>query len=106
MQEDYIIYFERTGGFAGIRTEITIDSKTLVPEEKKKLDSLISHSAFLDFNTLNNDTLQHPDGFTYTITYKTTDLQHKVEIGESQIPDAMKPLVNFLNQKARALRKK
>ena len=110
IQEPFYIWFERSGGFAGISTSVEIDSKTLPAEEARELEQLIEQSGFFDFNK--NDTIpdlglgQGPDQFQYKITIEYKGREKKtVELSESTIPDSLRPLVNYLTQKARSTRR-
>ena len=110
IQEPFYIWFERSGGFAGISTSVEIDSKTLSAEEAGELEQLIEQSGFFDF--IKKDTIptqelgQGPDQFQYEITIEYKGGEKKtVELNESTIPDSLRPLVNYLTQKARFRKK-
>jgi len=100
IQEPFHIWFERTGGFAGMITMVEIDSKTLSVEEQEKVEEFIEKSGFFEFVS---DSLKtnHPDQFQYKITIEYKNDKKSLEFGESGMPNSLRPLVDYLNQKAR-----
>ena len=105
IQDSFYIWFERSGGFTGISTSVEIDSQLLSPDESKELKQLIDQSDF--FKLGKNDTIQvsMPDQFQYTITIEQQGEKRTVEFSDSTVPDDMRPLLNYLSQKARTKKK-
>ena len=103
-QEKFHIDFERSGGFAGITTKIDIDSNSLPPDEVEKLEQLINDSGFFEFDK--NDSVQVglPDQFRYELTIKYKNERQTIELSDATIPESFRPLINYLNQKARLKR--
>lgn len=103
-QEKFHIDFERSGGFAGITTKIDIDSNSLPPYEVEKLEQLINDSGFFEFDK--NDSVQVglPDQFRYELTIKYKNERQTIELSDATIPESFRPLINYLNQKARLKR--
>ncbi len=104
-QEPFYIWFERSGGFAGISTSIEIDSKSLSSEESEELKQLIDRSGF--FKDYKNDSTpgNMPDQFQYKISIECEGEKQTVEFGESTVPESFRPLINYMTQKARFKRK-
>jgi hypothetical protein len=102
IQNSFYIWFERSGGFTGISTSVEIDSKLLSYDESEELKQLIDQSDF--FELIKNDTIQvsMPDQFQYTITIKDDRAKRTVEFSDITMPDTMRPLINYLSQKARS----
>ena len=99
--DHFYLWFERSGGFTGISTMVEIDSRTLQADELEMLESLIDKSGFFQFQK--NDTISGnvPDQFQYKITIEKGDERQVVELTESTITESIRPLINYLTQKAR-----
>ena len=95
------ISLERSGGFAGITTKTAVDEKELAPDEAQKLRGLVEEA---DFFTLPKKTLPRsprPDRFQYELSLEESGRQHTVTLSEETLPEKLKPLVNWLIEKAR-----
>ncbi len=101
-QGPFYIWFERSGGFAGISTSVEIASESLPPDEVEELRKLIDQSGFFEF--IKNDSVQAelPDQYQYKITIEYEGEKQTVEFSESTVPDSFHPLVNYLTRKARS----
>lgn len=104
VQEPFYIWFERSGGFAGITTSIEIDSKSLSSEEAEKLEQLIDDSGFFKEHKSDSPSGNMPDQFQYKISIECEGEKQTVEFGESTVPESFRPLINYLTQKARSAR--
>ena len=102
IQNSFYISFERSGGFTGISTSVEIDSQLLSYDESEELKKLIDQSDF--FKWSKNDTIQvsMPDQFQYTITIEQQGEKRTVVFSDITMPDNMRPLINYLSQKARS----
>jgi len=102
MQEDFHIWFERTGGFAGMVTAVEIESKSLSDEEAEKIRQLIDQSRF--FEVINPDSLSEgaPDQFHYKLKVEYEGKSRSLELKDSNMPDQFHPLIRYLIQKARS----
>jgi hypothetical protein len=98
-QNQFYIYFERSGGFAGITQTLEIKSDTLSQENQDHLRTMINDSGFFSFMEESNSGL--PDQFNYVITIKNDQQEKTIRLGESAIPAKLMPLVDYLTQKAR-----
>ncbi len=78
---------------------VEIDSKSLSMEEREKVGAFIKTSNF--FNLKIDSVPSLPDQFQYNLTIEFKDHKKNLEFGESQIPDSLRPLVDYLMQKAR-----
>jgi hypothetical protein len=97
------ISFERTGGFAGMRVVVTVDTDSLSPADATALQKLVTASDFFNQSDA-RPTRVVPDGFQYTITIKDGVRQHTLHLGDGSIPDKLQPLVNDLATRARSQR--
>ena len=92
---------ERTGGFAGMRFETTVDSDTLEADDAQKLRQLVENSDFFRLPAQIAPQKPQPDRFQYTLTIETNGNTHTVTAGETALPATMRPLVDWLTQVAR-----
>lgn len=95
------IYYERTGGFAGMRLAVTLDSEKLPDEEARKLQQLVEAAHFFTLPAATTRPLTGADRFQYKLTVQTQQQQHTVEVVEAAIPMSMRPLLEWLTGYAR-----
>jgi len=100
------IQFERSGGFAGITSKVEIDSNSLSSDEMEKLERLINDSDFFEFHKNDSIEGEMSDQFYYKLTIEYKNESHTVELSDSAVPESFRPLLNYLNQKARSRKKK
>ena len=105
MQQPFYIFYERSGGFAGMTNTFEINSDTLNQEQKEQLISLIDNSGFFDFSMEDKKEKNLPDQFQYKITIEKENNKNTLEFGESEIPDKMRPLIQYLSREARKIRR-
>lgn len=98
-QDKFHIYFERSGGFTGIAQTLEIKSDTLSQEDKFHLIQMIDDSGFFEF--VEEPTAGLPDQFNYVITIKKEKQDKTIRLVETKITDKLRPLVDYLRQKAR-----
>ena len=97
------IEFERTGGFAGMRVAVTIDTATLAPEDAQKLQEQVASAKFFHLPT----SLPAPtgaDSFHYQVTIEDQGQRHTVEVGENAASPELKALLRELTRIARQVR--
>jgi hypothetical protein len=90
------ISLERTGGFAGRRVQIDLDSRSLPAARARQLRSLLARSRFFDLPVLLDSGASGADRFHYRVTVEEDDRSHTVEAGEAAIPNNMRPLLDWL----------
>ena len=61
------IQFERTGGFAGMRTVASIDSDSLPPGQAQELRELVDAADFFNLPSRIEDSGEGADQFQYTV---------------------------------------
>lgn len=98
--EQYYIYFERSGGFAGITQTLELKSDTLSVEDQDHLRTLIDASGFFDIESEKDSGM--PDQFNYKLTVKYKGKEKTLELEESGITDSLRPLITYLSRKARS----
>jgi hypothetical protein len=94
------VQFERTGGFAGIRFAADFKPEDLPNDQSKELFELLDD---LDFDELPEQMIKDgvADGFTYSITVKTSKKTHTVVTEDTSAPEKMQELLQLLNRIAR-----
>ncbi len=97
--DNYHIKFERSGGFAGITQSLEMKSDTLSMEDQDHLSKMIESSNFFGLDPVKDSSM--PDQFNYTLTIKSGDKEKTLELGDSNIPSELQPLINYLTQKLR-----
>ena len=95
------ISFERTGGFAGITMKAAVDEKDLAPDEAQKLRRLVEEADFFNLSKKIMPRSPRPDRFQYELSLEESSRQHTVTTSEEVLPAKLKPLVNWLMEKAR-----
>ncbi len=95
------IYFERTGGFAGMRVTATVDTDSLPSDDARELGELVDASGFFDILAGSTSSPGRADRFQYKLTIEDGERQHTAEINESAAPDSIRPLLRRLTTLAR-----
>jgi len=99
------VTIERSGGFAGITMKTAVDRKDLAPDEALKLHQLVEGADFFDLPEKVTPPSGSRDRFQYKLTVEENGRQHTVMVNEEAMPEKLKPLVNWLMEKARQSRK-
>ena len=100
------VEFVRTGGVAGIRLTATLDTEMLPPEEADRLRRLIDAASFFDLPTSRRSPSRETDRFQYRVTVEDGDRIKEVEMDESSVPEACRPLLDYLIESVKARRKR
>jgi len=98
------IIFNRSGGFMGLKSSLTINLDDLPPDQAETLRRLVDEANFF---TLPKDppARPHPDGFQYTITVETKTVKQTVHTSDTTAPQELQPLLQELSQRARSQRR-
>jgi hypothetical protein len=95
------ISFERSGGFAGMVTQATIDSDELPLDEATVLAGLIRDANFFALPATLTES-GGADQFQYVVTVKTDEQEHTIRVGDQSAPDSLRPLLQTLTRLARS----
>jgi hypothetical protein len=98
------VHFVRTGGFAGIRLATSVDAADLSADEARVLEEEIQAARFFDLPEQARGAGNEVDQFQYKITVEQGGTSHTIEVGESSIPETLRPLVEHLSNLARTRR--
>jgi hypothetical protein len=98
------VSFERTGGFAGLHLSTTVDSQALDEAEAAQLEHEIEAAGFFVLPSRIHSSGGGVDRFEYRITVEKQGREHAVEVGESALPDSLRPLIEHLERLLRTRR--
>ena len=96
-----LIHFERTGGFAGMRTSVNLDTKSLPKDEADKLHDLVDKAGFFNLPASFPAPKRGADYFQYRLTVEMDGRKHTVEVSDPAVPAALRPLLQSLMGYAR-----
>jgi hypothetical protein len=82
-----------------------VDEKDLAPDEAQKLRQKVEGADFFNLSKKIMPRSPRPDRFQYELRLEEGSRQHTVTASEEAMPAKLKPLVNWLMEKARQARK-
>jgi len=95
------VILERTGGFAGIKLRTSLDSESLTESQARCLRELVEKSRFFDLPLELHAPNSGADRFQYRVTVESEKGSHTVVASETAVPPEMRPLLDWLVQRAR-----
>jgi hypothetical protein len=97
------INFERSGGFAGMLTTVSVDTSSLPSEQASKLQNMVEDSNFFSLSSAPPPPKHGPaDYFNYKITVEAEDgRKHTVECTDIGMQPSIKHLIDFLGKQAK-----
>jgi hypothetical protein len=96
------IEFERSGGFAGMRIQATVDTETLSAEAADELRAAVEAADFFNLPRKITARDEGADRFQYRLTVDAGQQKHTVETSDAGAPDALQPLLRRLTVLARS----
>ncbi|SMH71411.1 protealysin inhibitor emfourin [Candidatus Nitrosotalea okcheonensis] len=94
------IHFERSGGFAGIRTSVSLDTDNMSQDESAQLHGLCANINFFNLPSKSDAKRGAADLFLYKITVESKDGKHTVETTDLSMTPGFERFVNYLSDKA------
>ncbi|KCZ73390.1 hypothetical protein ANME2D_00456 [Candidatus Methanoperedens nitroreducens] len=91
-----LIKLERTGGFAGLRTAVTLDTDTLPAEEARKLHEMVDSAGFFNLPAKFPLPARGADYFVYRLTVEKDGRKHTVDVSDPAVPATLRPLLQSL----------
>lgn len=94
------IYFERSGGFAGLRMTASLDTGLMSDEDAQHIEELVASSDFFALPDVFSLPEKGADYFQYKLTIESKGKKHTVEVSEISLPEGLRPLIKKLTEKA------
>ena len=98
------VRLERTGGLAGSKLSVEIDSEDLPPERALELAERVRGAQLFSLPASTVPKRVVPDSFRYTITAEDAGVSKTIERGEPDMSAPLARLVDYLVEHARSLR--
>lgn len=99
------INFVRSGGFAGMRLSVRLDTEALRPDEAIRIRQLVRSSGFFELDEHELRTGSARDQFQYSIEIQSEAWgERTMHLGENAVPDSLRPLLQHLASLARQSR--
>ena len=89
------IELTRSGGYANIPVRAEVAADDLAPQERAGLDALLGREA------AGEAVAGEPDRFQYDLTVVGDDGRHTVQLGERDVDDSLRPLIDRLERDAK-----
>lgn len=94
------VYFERSGGFAGLHLKAAVDTADLPAEDAQAWEKCLAEAEF--FNSPSRlKTEVAADSFIYRLTVVTAEQEHTAEWSEENTPEKLRPMLHQLATMAR-----
>ena len=94
------INFERSGGFAGMRLRVSVDSASLPAAAADELSGRIGDAGFFSLPPTVSSVPSQPDRYSYRITVTEEGRSHTVVVDEEAVPRKLTPLLEWLTKAA------
>jgi hypothetical protein len=97
------IIYERSGGFMGLKSSLTIDLDELPLDQAEALRTLLGEANLISLSE-DPPARSIPDGFQYSLTIESEEVKHTVFTSDVTMPASLRPLIDELSQLARMRR--
>ena len=84
----------RSGGFAGMRQEVSVDTSDLDPSVARRFRELVESADLPRHSEPTIRVKNDPDRFRYTLTVEDLGRQHSITFEEHRVPDSVRPLID------------
>ena len=91
------IIFRQSGGFAGLLKGAELDAQTLEPSQAAELERLLKQDAGGGAKAAGKER----DLYEYEITLEEGGRKRTLHFNDSQVPDALRPLLKLLKQQSK-----
>lgn len=95
------LHLSRTGGFGGLRQAASVDEASLGLEEREELRRLVAEADLWSLPSELVAPSPAPDRFRYRLTVEEGERRREIRVGEEALPDGLRPLVRWLEQRGR-----
>jgi len=91
------IDFVRSGGFAGLRIAVTVDTQQMPGEDADRIRQMVAAAHFFEFEPDSAQSIAMPDRFEYRLTIESPQWGRRaLVLTEQAVPDDMRPLIDHL----------
>lgn len=94
------IYFERSGGFSGIRISLSLDTASLPSDEAETLQTTVEDTKFFEIVPESLQSKKGADYFQYKIIVEKEGKKHTVETTDIATHPSLRPLIALLQDRA------
>ena len=98
------IWFERSGGFAGLHLSTDFDLDDLDEDDANQIKNLIDEADFFEMPDIFESTSAAPDQYSYTIKVESKKGVKIITVADAAAPDNLQELINILNRLMRKRR--
>jgi Emfourin len=99
------INFSRSGGVAGTRLNLEIETETLRPKDAKRLHELVDAASLIDQPPPRSAPPRGADRFVYRLSVEDRGRKSELETDESSVSEVLRPLLDHLVELARSARR-
>ena len=82
-----------------------IDEKDLAPDEAQNLRQMVEGADFFNLSKKIMPRWPQPDRFQYDLRLEESGREHTVTVSEEVLPEKLKPLIKWLMEKSRQIKK-
>ena len=90
------VEFSRSGGFAGLRLAVSLDTQELPQAQVSAVEAMIRDSGFFGLPEKLLPASPSPDRFEYRLTVSADKESHSIVVSDSLVPDRLRPLLDYL----------
>lgn len=95
------IALTRTGGFAGLRQQASLDGDALSPAERAELLRLVGEAGVFSLRPEAGGPAPAPDRFRYRLVVEDGARRCDLRLAEEALPEAVRRLVRWVEERAR-----
>jgi hypothetical protein len=97
------IYFQSSGGFAGINSRIVLDTSSMSSDDAMRIEEMINNSNFFSLPSESPPPKAGAaDYISYKITVEIDERKHTVRTNDIVMPPQLEPLIDFLQKEAQS----
>ncbi len=102
LEGNMLFYLERTGGIAGLRMTVTLNTESLSSEDAHNLHQMVEDAGFFSLPEKLPEPNTGADLFNYRLTVEKFALsfsegkKHTVEVDQLNIPETLQPVIQAL----------
>lgn len=79
----------------------TADTTTMNSDEIQQLEQMVAAADFFNLPSHITSNSPQPDRFQYNLTIEQAGQRHSVEVGETTVPNQLRPLLDWMDERSR-----